>query len=232
MGINQLIGGRVVNIRRNLQQPVHLRRVGVGRKKLDAARYAVGRIKHALVLRHRKQRVAQSSDADVRVHHLAADEAGRVNVPGDGIGRQPRNHASPKHRVGGAVDELVGRPVGLRVVSGEPVVGVINVQLTTQRRLGVHPHLAQQPVVGTAVVGVEPLACVHGLGPDIHRLAKAGHEVVRPLRPLGVRLKSQQLLHVGEAPRILSAGPRGNGWVNAQPSFTVICTKWEPIRKH
>ena len=171
MGINKAIGRRVVNIRRNLQQPVHLRRVGVGRKKLDAARYAVGRIKHALVLRHREQRVAQSSDADVGIHHLAADEISGGGVAGCGIGCALRNHASPKHRVGGAVDKLVGRPVGLRVVSGEPVVGVINVQLTTQSRLGVHPHLAQQPVVGAAIVGVESLACVHGLGPGIHRLA-------------------------------------------------------------
>ena len=209
MGIIQLIGGRVENIRRDLQQPVHLRRVGVCREKLDAARVAV------------EQRMLQPGDADVRVHYLAADEPGRVNVPGDGIGSQARHEAGAEHRVGGVVDELVGGPVGLRVVAGEPVVGVIDVQLAAQRRLGVHAHLAQQPIVGAAVVRVEPLARVHRLGPGIHRLTKARHEVVRPLRPLGIRLEGEQLLHVGEAARILSAGPRGNDRINAQPILAV-----------
>ena len=221
MGINKAVGGRVINIRRNLQQPVHLRCVGVGREKLNAARYAVGRVEGGLVLPHGKQRMPQPGDADVRVHHLAADEPSRVNAPSNGIGRRSRHHAGAEHRVGGAVDELVGCPVGLRVVSREPVAGVIDVQLAAQRRLGVHAHLAQQPVVGAAVVGVEPLACVHGLGPYVHRLAKARHKVVRTLRPLGVRLKSQQLLHVGEAPRILSAGPGGDHRVNPQPILAV-----------
>ena len=200
---------------------MHLRRVGVGRENLDAARYAVGWVEHTLVLRHRERRMPQPGDADVRVHHLAADEAGRVYVPSDGIGCRASHQAGPEHRVGGAVNEFVSGPVGLGVVSREPVVSVINVQLTSQRRLGVHPHLAQQPIVGAAIVGIEPLARVHGLGPGIHRLAKARHKVVRPLRPLGIRLEGEQLLHVGEAARVLSAWPRGSYRVDAQPVFAV-----------
>ena len=209
MGINKAVGGRVINIRRNLHQPVHLRRVGVGREKLDAARDPVGRVEHDLVLPHGKQRMSQTSDTDVRVYHLATDEAGRVDVRSDRVGRRTCHQAGPEHRVGGMVDELVGRPVDLRVVSGEPVVGIVDVELAAQRRLRVHAHLAQQPVVGTAVVGVELFTGVHRLGPGIHRLAKVRHKVGRILASLGIRLEGQQLLHVGEAARVLGAWPRG-----------------------
>ena len=163
MGINKAVRGRVINIRRNLQQPVHLRRVGVHWENLDATRNAIGRIEQCLILANRKERMLQpittvTTNADVRIHHLAADEPGRVNALADRVGHRSRHYAGPEHRVSSAVYELVGSPVGLRVVSREPVVGVIDVQLAAQRRLRVHAHLAQEPVVGTAVVGVKPLA--------------------------------------------------------------------------
>ena len=103
----------IVDVRRQLQQPMHLRRIGVGRKELDATRNYVSWIEHGLILPHRKQRMSQTSDADIRVHHLATDEPSRVNIPSRKIGRRTSHQASPQHCMGSSIDKFVGRPVGL-----------------------------------------------------------------------------------------------------------------------
>ena len=131
------VGCGIINICRQLNQSVDVGRVGVGRINLDASRDRIGRAEEEVVLRDRKFRVPQPGDADVRVHQRLPNRVDIVGRLGGRVGQELRFYTGPQHRVGGAVDELVRRPVGLGVVPGVPVVGVVDVDLPTQCRRGV-----------------------------------------------------------------------------------------------
>ena len=196
-------------------------RVGVGRINLDASRDRIGRAEEEVVLRDRKFRVPQPGDADVRVHQRLPDRVDIVGRLGGRVGQKLRFYTGPQHRVGGAVDELVRRPVGLGVVPGVPVVGVVDVDLPPQRRRGVDAQLPKQPVKCVAIVRVQPLAGAEIPRVHLHRLAEATDEVGRTHRWLDVLLECQELLHVGEAAWIIRAWPRGSHRVSSQAVLTV-----------